>query len=55
MLFAIFQKQITFYVNVLKRPVLNSIGRFVFQRFKNIFEVDVCCVFIDYEMVILPP
>jgi len=28
-------------VNVLKRPVLNNIGRFVFQRFKNIFDADV--------------
>jgi len=38
----------------LKRPVLNNIGRFVFQWFKNIFVVDVCYVFICIEMVILP-
>jgi hypothetical protein len=41
-------------MNVLKRPVLNNIGRFVFQQFKNISDVDVCCVFIGIEIVILP-
>jgi len=38
----------------LKRPVLNNIGRFVFQWFKNISVVDICSVFIEHEMVILP-
>jgi len=37
----------------LKRPVLNNIGRFILQRFKNILVVDVCYVLIGIEMVIL--
>jgi hypothetical protein len=37
----------------LKRPVLNNIGRFILQRFKNILVVDVCYVLIGVEMVIL--
>jgi len=40
-------------VNVLKRPVLNNIGRFVSQQFKNISVVDNYYLFIDSEIVIL--
>jgi hypothetical protein len=40
-------------MKILKRPVLNNIGRFIFQRFKNILVVDVCYVLITTEMVIL--
>jgi phosphate butyryltransferase len=38
----------------LKRLVFFNIGRFVFQWFKNIRAIDLCFVFILYEMVILP-
>ncbi len=41
-------------MNVLKRPVLNNIGRFVFQGFKNIPVDDFYTVFINNELVILP-
>jgi hypothetical protein len=49
-----YYKVSSFDMNVLKRPVLNNIGRFVFQQFKNISDGDVCCVFIGIEIVILP-
>jgi len=40
-------------MKILKRPVLNNIGRFILQWFKNILVVDVCYVLIATEMVIL--
>jgi len=33
--------------------MLNNIGRFVFQWFKNIPELDLCLVFIVIEILIL--
>jgi len=51
--FRINYKQNVCYVKVSKRPVLNNIGRFVFQWFKNILGLDFYPLFISIEMVIL--
>ncbi len=53
-MFAVIYKQSPFFEAGLKRPVFFNIGRFVFQRFKNIQAIDLCFVFIFIEMVILP-
>jgi len=37
----------------MKRLVLNNIRRFVFQRFKNIFDSDICRELIGTELIIL--